>query len=41
MLTSLISEMAEGRQGSSASDGPASRMSDKAGIGVFWLHCAT
>lgn len=30
MITSLISEMAERRQGSSTSDGTASRMNDKA-----------
>ena len=30
MITSFISEMAEGRQGSSTSEGAASRMSDKA-----------
>ena len=30
MITSFISEMAEGRQGSSTSEGTASRMSDKA-----------
>ena len=30
MIISFISEMVEGRQGSSTSDGDASRMSDKA-----------
>ena len=30
MITSFISEMAEGRQGSSTSEGAASKMSDKA-----------
>ena len=30
MITSLISKMAEGRQGSSTTDGTASRMSDEA-----------